>query len=93
VLAEISKSLGRSRLFTVGIGSAPNTFLMEHIASQGRGTFTHIGSQAEVDARMTELFNKLESPVMTDLRVTTNDAKLETWPNPIPIFMPANPSC
>ena len=91
VLAEIGKSLGRSRLFTVGIGSAPNTFLMEHIASQGRGTFTHIGSEAEVDARMTELFNKLESPVMTDLRVTTNDAKLETWPNPIPDLYAGEP--
>jgi Ca-activated chloride channel family protein len=91
VLAEIGKSLGRSRLFTVGIGSAPNSFLMEHIAVQGRGTFTHIGSEAEVDARMTELFNKLESPVMTDLRVTTNDAKLETWPNPIPDLYAGEP--
>src|SRR5262249_10112804 len=35
-------------------------------------------------ARMTELFLKLESPVMTDLRVVSNNAKLETWPNPIP---------
>ena len=91
VLGEIGTSLGRSRLFTVGIGSAPNTFLMEHIATQGRGTFTHIGSEAEVDARMTELFNKLESPVMTDLRVTTNDAKLETWPNPIPDLYAGEP--
>jgi Ca-activated chloride channel family protein len=91
VLTEIGLSLGRSRLFTVGIGSAPNSFLMEHIASQGRGTFTHIGSEAEVDARMTELFNKLESPVMTDLRVTTNDAKLETWPNPIPDLYAGEP--
>ncbi|MBI1209858.1 MAG: marine proteobacterial sortase target protein [Alphaproteobacteria bacterium] len=91
VLAEIGKSLGRSRLFTVGIGSAPNSFLMEHIATLGRGSFTHIGSEAEVDARMTELFNKLESPVMTDLRVTTNDAKLETWPNPIPDLYAGEP--
>ncbi len=90
VLAEIGKSLGRSRLFTVGIGSAPNTFLMEHIAGLGRGTFTHIGSESEVDARMTELFNKLESPVMTDLRVA-DGAKLETWPNPVPDLYAGEP--
>jgi Ca-activated chloride channel family protein len=90
VLAEIGTSLGRSRLFTVGIGSAPNTFLMEHIARLGRGTFTHIGSTSEVDARMTELFDKLESPVMTDLRVA-DGVKLETWPNPIPDLYSGEP--
>lgn len=91
VLAEIGKNLGRSRLFTVGIGSAPNSFLMEHVARLGRGTFTHIGSTSEVVLRMTELFNKLESPVMTNLRVTTNDPKIETWPNPIPDLYTGEP--
>lgn len=90
VLEEIGKSLGRSRLFTVGIGSAPNSYLMEHIASQGRGTFTHIGSESEVVARMAELFNKLESPVMTDLRVA-DGVKLETAPNPIPDLYAGEP--
>ncbi len=90
VLAEIGKSLGRSRLFTVGIGSAPNSYLMEHIAAQGRGTFTHIGSESEVVARMAELFNKLESPVMTDLRVA-DGVKLETSPNPIPDLYAGEP--
>lgn len=90
VLQEIGKSLGRSRLFTVGIGSAPNSYLMEHIAAQGRGTFTHIGSESEVVARMAELFNKLESPVMTDLRVADGVA-LETSPNPIPDLYAGEP--
>jgi Ca-activated chloride channel family protein len=90
VLQEIGKSLGRSRLFTVGIGSAPNSYLMEHIAAQGRGTFTHIGSESEVVARMAELFNKLETPVMTDLRVA-DGVKLETSPNPIPDLYAGEP--
>ena len=84
VLAEIGRSLGRSRLFTIGIGSAPNSYLMEHIASLGRGTFTHIGSESEVEAGVVALFDKLESPVMTDLKVTTEGFALETWPNPVP---------
>jgi Ca-activated chloride channel homolog len=90
VLEEIGKSLGRSRLFTVGIGSAPNSFLMEHIAARGRGTFTHIGSESEVDAEVTALFNKLESPVMTDLRVA-DGVNLETSPNPIPDLYAGEP--
>lgn len=91
VLAEIGKSLGRSRLFTIGIGSAPNSFLMEHIAMQGRGSFTHIGSENEVEVKVGELFNKLEAPVMTDLKVGTQGVTLETWPNPVPDLYAGEP--
>lgn len=58
---------GRSRVFMVGIGSAPNTFLMSHAAEIGRGSFTHIGSTDAVEAAMRRLFDKLESPVATNL--------------------------
>ena len=40
----IAAMRGRSRVFMVGIGSAPNSFLMTRAAEIGRGTFTHIGS-------------------------------------------------
>jgi Ca-activated chloride channel family protein len=36
----ITAMRGRSRVFMVGIGSAPNTFLMTRAAELGRGTFT-----------------------------------------------------
>ena len=37
----ISDHLGPSRLFTVGIGSAPNSYFMRKAAQFGRGTFTY----------------------------------------------------
>ena len=82
---QITKKLGRSRLFTVGIGSAPNTYFMSRAARLGRGTFTHIGSEAQVAERMGELFQKLEAPVMTDLVANwpTGSAS-EVWPAPLP---------
>ncbi|HBY27335.1 MAG TPA: marine proteobacterial sortase target protein, partial [Bradyrhizobium sp.] len=55
----ISALRGRSRIFMVGIGSAPNTYLMTRAAELGRGTFTHIGSVEQVDERMRDLFAKL----------------------------------
>ena len=68
LFATISKGLGRSRVFMVGIGSAPNSYLMTRAAELGRGTFTHIGEAAEVTARMQELFSKIGSPVVTELK-------------------------
>ncbi|WP_421779331.1 marine proteobacterial sortase target protein [Kiloniella litopenaei] len=64
----IVKKRGRSRIFTVGIGSAPNSHFMNRASSYGKGTFTHIGSEQQVRSRMNELFTKLETPVLTDLR-------------------------
>ncbi|HTO55259.1 MAG TPA: marine proteobacterial sortase target protein [Myxococcota bacterium] len=91
LLQEIERTLGRSRLFTIGIGSAPNSFLMEHMARLGRGTYTHIGSESEVDQRVAELLSKIESPVMTDLSVRTSDPNVEVWPNPIPDLYAGEP--
>jgi Ca-activated chloride channel family protein len=58
---EISKNRGDARVFTVGIGSAPNTYFMTKAAEIGRGTFTLIGSEDQVAARMGELFAKLKT--------------------------------
>jgi Ca-activated chloride channel homolog len=71
----ITSMRGRSRVFMVGIGSAPNSFLMTRAAELGRGTFTHIGSVEQVESRMRELFGKLESPAVTQLSVTFSDTK------------------
>ena len=40
----IRRHLGKSRLFTVGIGSAPNGYFMKKAAAAGRGTYTYIGT-------------------------------------------------
>ena len=50
----INAMRGRSRMFMVGIGSAPNTYLMTRAAELGRGAFTHIGSVDQVEERMRE---------------------------------------
>ncbi len=82
---EIGRNRGRSRVFTVGIGSAPNSFFMTRAAEIGRGTFTHVGSESQVRTRMVELFTKLETPVMTNLVVGFNGARADDIsPNPLP---------
>ena len=51
ILRLIRERLGDRRLFTVGIGPAPNTFFMRKAAQFGRGTFTFIGDVREVKER------------------------------------------
>lgn len=80
----ITAMRGRSRVFMVGIGSAPNTYLMTGAAELGRGAFTHIGSVEQVEERMRDLFAKLENPAVTGLSVKFSDAKADVTPAIIP---------
>src|SRR5882757_1978325 len=75
---------GRSRIFMVGIGSAPNSFLMTRAAELGRGTFTHIGSVDQVEERMRALIAKLESPAVTNLAATFSDVRADATPGVLP---------
>src|SRR5258708_10276041 len=75
---------GRSRVFMVGIGWAPNTFLMTGAAELGRGPFTHIGSVEQVEERMRGLFAKLENPAVTGLTAKFSDATADLTPVAIP---------
>ena len=81
----IRTQLGGSRLFTIGIGSAPNSHFMRRAAEFGRGSFTYIGSIPEVAARMEGLFHKLETPALTDIELQLPAApKAEFYPRNIP---------
>ena len=80
----ISAMRGRSRVFMVGIGSAPNTYLMTRAAEIGRGTFTHIGSVEQVEERMRGLFSRLENPAVTGLSATFSEAAADITPTPLP---------
>jgi Ca-activated chloride channel family protein len=88
----IHQRLGNSRLFTVGIGSAPNSYFMRKAAQFGRGTFTYISSVTEVRKKMKKLFRKLESPVAGNLRVRwPGNAKVEAYPSRIPDLYQGEP--
>ncbi len=88
----IRKKLGDSRLFTIGIGSAPNSYFMTKAAEFGHGTFTYIGKVEEVNEKMSGLFRKLENPVLTSISVSLPGAiDGETWPKQLPDLYAGEP--
>tara|TARA_R110002072_G_scaffold100254_1_gene220803 strand:- start:5249 stop:7405 length:2157 start_codon:yes stop_codon:yes gene_type:complete len=70
LFGKIRDGLGSSRLFTVGIGSAPNMHFMREAARYGRGTYTAISDLSDVARPLDELFGKMEAPVLTDIAVS-----------------------
>jgi len=69
VLSRIATHLGRARLYGLGLGAAPNRYLLERAAEAGRGEalYATLGDDpAEVAAR---LARRIDRPVLTDLEV------------------------
>ncbi|MDA0656474.1 MAG: marine proteobacterial sortase target protein [Proteobacteria bacterium] len=88
----IRRGIGDSRLFTIGIGSAPNSYFMNRAARFGRGSFTYIGKTSEVAERMTKLLAKLGKPVLTDLEARFPDGMAaELLPGTLPDLYSGEP--
>jgi len=85
IFRALHQQLGEARLFTVGIGSAPNSHFMTRAAQFGRGSFTYINDQNQVQQGMDTLFRRLESPLMRNLQVQLPDGIVaERWPQKLP---------
>ena len=92
LLQQIHQQLGHARLFTVGIGSAPNSFFMRKAAEFGRGSHVHIGDTQEVEHIMKGLFDKLTSPMLTQLSIDWPvGVKAQVWPQQIPDLYQGEP--
>ena len=91
LFAAIKNHLGNSRLFTVGIGSAPNRYFMRKAAHMGRGTFAHIGKTSEVEKKLTLLFKQIDAPVMNDLELQLVAENIDISPDLIPDLYASEP--
>jgi Ca-activated chloride channel family protein len=75
ILAELSKNLGDTRLFPLGVGSSVNRFLLERMAQVGRGEVSYIRQGAPADRIEEEVIRfatRTTSPVLTHLEIDWN---------------------
>jgi Ca-activated chloride channel family protein len=73
LISLVNQHIGESRLFAVGIGSAPNGHLLEKVSQSGRGAFTYISTIGDVEVKMGDLLSKIEKPALMDLVLDISD--------------------
>jgi len=85
LLAAVRGSLGKTRLHTLGIGSAPNRYLMRKMAAAGGGLCEFISASAEAGNRVDKFFRRLDRPVATDLVLEWEGVRpWEVYPENLP---------
>jgi len=84
LFAHIRANLAERRLFTVAIGTAPNSFFLRKAAEFGRGSFTQISDVNQVESRMGTLLAQLSTPMLREIGVRWADPGAEAWPAHLP---------
>jgi Ca-activated chloride channel homolog len=69
IAANAAARRGERRIFTVGLGHDVNTYLLDRLAAEGRGTTEYVAPGASVEAALGTLAAKIRHPALLDLRI------------------------
>jgi Ca-activated chloride channel family protein len=84
VVGAAKKLLGTNRIFTVGVGSAPNRSLLDRLAIAGRGFPTYIGLTEDPAPFAQDLVKKSAFPYLTDVQIDWGGLAVEDVPTQMP---------
>jgi Ca-activated chloride channel family protein len=85
VLRALAEHLGQVRLHTIGIGNAPNSYLMRKMARFGHGLCAFISNPRSADNEVARFFERLDRPVMEGLELNLAEAGLvDVFPRVVP---------
>jgi len=92
VLRALSEHLGDVRLHTIGIGNAPNAYLMRKMARLGHGLCAFISGPSHADNQVARFLERLDRPVMEGVELNLREAGLhDVFPQTVPDLYAGEP--
>lgn len=92
VLREVHRGLGESRIFSFGVGQAPNRYLLQAMARVGRGAVAYLRLDERAETVMSEFMERTAHPALTHVRVDATGVELrEIYPRRIPDLFVGRP--
>ncbi|HJZ84613.1 MAG TPA: TonB family protein [Polyangia bacterium] len=72
ILAAVGRQLGDARLFSFGVGTAVNRYLLEEMARIGRGAVQVVRPDEDTQAAVERFHRRIARPLLTDLAIDWN---------------------
>lgn len=92
IVREINNRLGDSRIFSFGVGSSPNRYLMNRMAKEGRGVAAYLSLNDDGDQVMDAFFSRVSHPALTDIEINYGGATVsDVYPRKIPDLFVGRP--
>jgi Ca-activated chloride channel family protein len=92
ILGEVHRRLGASRIFSFGIGSSVNRYLLDHMAKAGHGAIAYLGPDESAAQIMEDFFTRISHPAITDLSIDWGGFHVtEVFPSTLPDLFVGRP--
>ena len=92
ILGEIHKRLGAARIFSFGIGSSVNRYLIDHMGKVGRGAVAYLGLHDDAAKIMEDFFERISHPALTDIQIDWGAMQVsEAYPREMPDLFVGRP--
>jgi Ca-activated chloride channel family protein len=92
ILAEIHRLLGESRIFSFGVGSSVNRYLLERMAGAGRGAVAYLGLADSGGDIMRYFFDRISHPALSDLAIDWGGMYVtDVYPSALPDLFVGRP--
>ncbi len=81
----VDKNTASTRIFTFGVGDDVNAAMLDQLADSTRAISTYVRPAEDIEVKAASLYAKISHPVMTNVRLTTTNVKLnEVYPQQLP---------
>lgn len=92
ILRAVHHHIGASRIFSFGVGSSPNRYLLDGMAKAGRGAVAYLALDDSASPVMDAFFDRVSHPALTDVSVDWSGAEVsELYPRRVPDLFVGRP--
>lgn len=85
IFGAVHDHIGDARIFSFGVGSSVNRYLLERMAKEGRGAAAFLGPQDSGKEIMANFFNRISHPALTNVHIDwSNMAVTDVYPATLP---------
>jgi Ca-activated chloride channel family protein len=92
ILAEVHNRLGESRIFSFGVGSSVNRYLLDRMAKLGKGAVAYIGLDESAGEIIDLFYERISHPALADVTIDWGGLKVtDVYPAKIPDLFVGRP--
>ena len=92
ILAEVHNNLGASRIFSFGVGSSPNRYLLDRMAKLGKGAVAYVGLDDSTAEVVDQFYDRISHPALADVEIDWGSMEVtDLQPNRIPDLIVGRP--
>jgi Ca-activated chloride channel family protein len=92
ILGEIHQRLGSARIFSFGVGTSVNRYLLDRMAKLGKGAVAYIGLDDSGTEVVDLFYDRISHPALTDVQIDWGDLEVaEVYPRQVPDLFVGRP--